>query len=151
VRWDGFAFTGSTLFEVKTRGLESRYFADAPLVPEGQAGSEDEALSLQSHQSVHSGSHVVGEGMAFKEDNFLTSANLCRWVIDYNDISIGKQARADLGSDCSLVNGRYLTIYVWVWCWFAFAGGAGLIRHSVRRPVERGRGGCQAVHQAAAR
>jgi hypothetical protein len=44
--------------------------------------------------------HVVGEGMTFKEDNFLMSANLCRWVIDYHDISIGKQARADWSSDC---------------------------------------------------
>jgi hypothetical protein len=29
--------------------------------------------------------------MAFKEDNFLTSANLCRWVIDYKEIQLGKQ------------------------------------------------------------
>jgi hypothetical protein len=34
---------------------------------------------------------VVGEGMMFKEDNFLTSANLCRWVIDFNEIALGKQ------------------------------------------------------------
>jgi hypothetical protein len=27
----------------------------------------------------------------FKEDNFLTSANLCRWVIDFNEIALGKQ------------------------------------------------------------
>jgi len=32
-------------------------------------------------------------GMAFKEDTFLTSANLCRWVVDFNEISLGKQVQ----------------------------------------------------------
>ncbi|ELR20409.1 serine/threonine protein kinase, putative [Acanthamoeba castellanii str. Neff] len=130
---------GSTLFEVKTRGLESRYFADTPLVPEVQAGSDDEARSLQSvpsglHQSVRSGEmdqqlHIVGEGMTFKEDNFLMSANLCRWVIDYHDISIGKQARAEIAGEWTLSDdlrcgvglrlqvglGSYGTVYVGRW------------------------------------
>ena len=34
---------------------------------------------------------LVGEGMAYQEDNFLTSANLCRWIINYNEIQIGQQ------------------------------------------------------------
>jgi serine/threonine protein kinase len=34
---------------------------------------------------------VVGEGMAFKEDTFLTSANMVRWVIDFDEIVLGKQ------------------------------------------------------------
>jgi hypothetical protein len=33
----------------------------------------------------------VGEGMAYKEDHFLTSANLCRWVIDFKEIAMGEQ------------------------------------------------------------
>ncbi len=47
-----------------------------------------------SHSSNDDGQELltfVGEGMNFKEDNFLSSANLCRWIIDYNEISIGKQ------------------------------------------------------------
>jgi hypothetical protein len=37
---------------------------------------------------------AVGEGLMFKEDTFLTSANLCRWIIDYHEISIGQQVRS---------------------------------------------------------
>jgi hypothetical protein len=35
----------------------------------------------------------VGEVMAYKEDHFLTSANLCRWVIDFKEIQLGDQVR----------------------------------------------------------
>lgn len=34
---------------------------------------------------------MLAEGTMFKEDNFLTSANLCRWVIDFKEIQLGKQ------------------------------------------------------------
>jgi serine/threonine protein kinase len=34
---------------------------------------------------------LVGEGMTFQEDSFLTSANLCRWIINYNEIQIYQQ------------------------------------------------------------
>ncbi len=34
---------------------------------------------------------MMGEGMAFKEDLYLTSANLCRWIIDFSEIQLGKQ------------------------------------------------------------
>lgn len=33
---------------------------------------------------------IVGEGMRRAEDNFLTSANLCRWVIQYEEIEVGE-------------------------------------------------------------
>jgi hypothetical protein len=39
---------------------------------------------------------VVGEGMAFKEDQFLTSANLCRWVIDFKVVQLGDQVSLSL-------------------------------------------------------
>jgi serine/threonine protein kinase len=29
--------------------------------------------------------------MQFKEDTYLTSANLCRWVIDFHEVQLGKQ------------------------------------------------------------
>jgi hypothetical protein len=35
----------------------------------------------------------VGEEMAYKEDHFLTSANLCRWVIDFKEIQLGEQVQ----------------------------------------------------------
>jgi hypothetical protein len=33
----------------------------------------------------------VGDGLAFAEDSSLTSANLCRWIVDYNEMQVGKQ------------------------------------------------------------
>jgi hypothetical protein len=34
--------------------------------------------------------------MEFREDNFLTSANLCRWIIDFKELQMGKQVRAHI-------------------------------------------------------
>jgi serine/threonine protein kinase len=43
--------------------------------------------------------------MMFKEDNFLTSANLCRWVIDFKDLQLGKQV--GMGSYGVVFKGRW--------------------------------------------
>jgi serine/threonine protein kinase len=53
---------------------------------------------------------AVGEGMQFKEDNFLTSANLCRWIIDYGEIQVGKQV--GLGSYGVVYRGRWKGVEV---------------------------------------
>jgi serine/threonine protein kinase len=47
--------------------------------------------SLNGSLGQHELQSMVGEGMEFKEDNFLTSANMVRWVIDYGEIQLGKQ------------------------------------------------------------
>lgn len=66
---------------MKVEGLEKRFFAETHL---------DASHSYKSTSSAEVRSQI-GDGLTFKEDTFLTSANLCRWVIDFNDISIGKQ------------------------------------------------------------
>ena len=43
--------------------------------------------------------------MMFKEDTFLTSANLCRWIIDYGEIQVGKQI--GLGSYGVVFRGKW--------------------------------------------
>ncbi len=48
---------------------------------------------------------MVGEGMAFKEDHYLTSANLCRWIIDFSEIQLGKQV--GLGSYGVVYRGKW--------------------------------------------
>src|SRR5690606_26610716 len=48
---------------------------------------------------------MVGEGMMFKEDTFLTSANLCRWIIDFAEIQVGKQV--GLGSYGVVYRGKW--------------------------------------------
>ena len=62
--------------------------------------ADDDEQSVKSHKTTGSADTddnelqtAVGEGMLFKEDNYLTSANLCRWVIDYKEIALGKQVR----------------------------------------------------------
>jgi hypothetical protein len=59
----------------------------------GEGGSAAQH-SISSASSDGETQAVVGEGMMFKEDNFLTSANLCRWIIDFNEIALGKQVRS---------------------------------------------------------
>jgi hypothetical protein len=46
---------------------------------------------LDSESSKQEVQTLVGEGMEFKEDNFLTSANLCRWVVNFDEIQMGTQ------------------------------------------------------------
>ncbi len=94
------------MFELKVRGLEARFFGGVTM---GEHPSHDSS-SNNSRQSVDTNGvnnaekstkeddaefaefhTVVGEGMAFKEDHFLTSANLCRWIIDFSEIQLGKQ------------------------------------------------------------
>jgi serine/threonine protein kinase len=53
---------------------------------------------------------TVGEGMQFKEDTFLTSANLCRWIIDFGDIQLGKQI--GLGSYGVVFGGKWKGVQV---------------------------------------
>ncbi len=59
---------GSELYELKTRGLEARFFGGV-----SRRGTVDLTASSAEIQVS------VGEGMLFKEDNYLTSANLCRY------------------------------------------------------------------------
>jgi hypothetical protein len=94
---------GSQLFEVKVRGLEARFFGDADYYlndadnatgDSAGSGSSSHGRDLSCGAPLASPRGDMGEGMAFKEDNFLTSANLCRWIIDFNEISMGKQVHA---------------------------------------------------------
>jgi serine/threonine protein kinase len=57
---------------------------------------------------------MVGEGMQFKEDNFLTSANLCRWIINYDEIALGKQV--GVGSYGVVYRGKWKGVDVAVKC-----------------------------------
>ncbi len=61
----------------------------APVNRDGEADHEEGKEELK---------RVVGEGMTFQEDNYLTSANMCRWVIDYNELTIGSQVCSPLAN-----------------------------------------------------
>jgi hypothetical protein len=98
------------LYEFKVEGLEARFFGGVAsglnnrMSEPSEDGEEQEESAeptsacsgplsqpgdtIRRNETVQS---VVGEGMMFKEDNFLTSANLCRWIIDFKEIQLGKQ------------------------------------------------------------
>jgi class 3 adenylate cyclase len=105
--------TGSKLFELRVNGLEGRFFGgvtqDSDGVPSTNSNTQQSGASHGSGSAEGSGreqvEEVVGEGMAFKEDNFLTSANLCRWIIDYHEIQVGKQV--GLGSYGVVFRGKW--------------------------------------------
>jgi hypothetical protein len=111
---------GAKLYELKVDGLEARFFGgvtqdgdqtstshqtgDSELSSKRgnkslrEPNNEMSGASIASSEGVGSGSGeggelqtAVGEGMKFKEDTFLTSANLCRWIIDFSEIQMGKQ------------------------------------------------------------
>jgi serine/threonine protein kinase len=53
---------------------------------------------------------TVGEGLAYNEDHFLTSANLCRWIINFEDIQIGQQV--GMGSYGVVYQGKWKGVSV---------------------------------------
>ncbi len=109
------------------RGLEARFFGGVTFGEHPSHGSSSNASknsALQndaSHKSNTSNADeiddksastreqrlqtMVGEGMAFKEDHYLTSANLCRWIIDFSEIQLGKQV--GLGSYGVVYRGKW--------------------------------------------
>jgi hypothetical protein len=113
---------GARLYELKVDSLEGRFFGgvtkdqasdDPDDDGSGHVGGRDGSTS--SNGSDDNGRHTrrgdghlqtaVGEGMMFKEDTFLTSANLCRWIINYNEIQVGKQV--GLGSYGVVYRGKW--------------------------------------------
>jgi serine/threonine protein kinase len=89
------SIAGEELHEVKARGLEARFFGG---VADDQHGSSRTMSSSfnsnddrSSRKSLDELQAHVGEGMEFKEDTFLTSANMVRWVVDFKEIALGRQ------------------------------------------------------------
>ncbi len=123
---------GARLYELKVEGLEGRFFggvtkdgdttssSGAPSSGTSDGGHGKEQRSDASGTTSGSGDGrsggsgdmqtAVGEGMMFKEDTFLTSANLCRWIIDFGEIQVGKQV--GLGSYGVVFRGKWKGVEV---------------------------------------
>lgn len=85
-------YSEGKLYELKVRELEGRFFGGVAEV-DSDATSTDRSTSTQNTQGSvkeNEWTPVVGE-TEFQEDKFLTSANMCRWIIDFEDIQIGRQ------------------------------------------------------------
>jgi serine/threonine protein kinase len=78
------------LYEFRVDELEGRHFAD--LV-------SDDAAADGRGRRLHS------EAKIYREDAFLASANLCRWIIDFHEIQVGKQV--GIGSYGVVYRGRW--------------------------------------------
>jgi hypothetical protein len=80
--------TGANVYELKVKNLEARFFGGITSGSRAEGASNAEESGCTDVETLNT---VVGEGLKFKEDSFLTSANLCRWVIDFNEIALGRQ------------------------------------------------------------
>jgi hypothetical protein len=82
------------------RGLEARFFGDTGYDLDGGDKSDSASHRTTSQRDLISPKMSprgdMHDGMAFKEDNFLTSANLCRWILDFNEVLLGKQVSASV-------------------------------------------------------
>nr|WIL04199.1 serine/threonine-protein kinase/receptor [Cedratvirus lena] len=81
--------SGDKIYELKIRGLEARFFEKHSFFC-----SDEEERTLSPN----------------KEDAFLAGANLCRWIIDYDEISLGKQIGQ--GSYGVVYEGRWKGVHV---------------------------------------
>jgi len=106
---------GARLYELKAEGLKARFFGGVTNDDgDGATTSSGAASDSQEVSTRSSGGEdmqtAVGEGMMFKEDTFLTSANLCRWIIDFHEIQMGKQV--GLGSYGVVYRGKWKGVEV---------------------------------------
>jgi len=92
------------LYELKIRGLEGRFFGgiDDLDVKKGKGkGKDKDGGDGGSTHSVDSNADMIemrsfnsSENAAepvMSEESFLTSANLCRWIIDFKQLQMGKE------------------------------------------------------------
>jgi hypothetical protein len=95
-------------------GLEGRFFGAAArkgeeepdeLADDPNSGSDDDERSEGADDDLL----AMGEGRT-QEDAFLTSANLCQWIINYKEIQMGKQV--GMGSYGLVFHGKWKGIDV---------------------------------------
>jgi len=70
------------------KGLEGRFFGGAGR----RLNEENDAKEDSESDDLHSEGELMGlEENQTREESFLASANLCRWIINYKEIQLGKQ------------------------------------------------------------
>ncbi|AGF85754.1 tyrosine kinase family protein [Moumouvirus goulette] len=86
------------LYDLKIPGLESRFFGGATF------DNDNSDLDKSDSQVIHS---RVGD-----EDNFLTSANICQYIIDYQNINLDTDKQLGIGSYGIVYRGNWKGINV---------------------------------------
>jgi serine/threonine protein kinase len=103
--------SGAKLYELRAKLLEARFFGGTTALMQGDSSSPDDGSS--SDQVRHTTeldeqetrSTFETAAMGDVDNAFLSSANLCRWVIDYDDIQLGRQV--GMGSYGLVFHGRW--------------------------------------------
>lgn len=80
---NSFSHSDLKLYELKVRGLEARFFGGISYHSESDLteSSRDDSARIQTN---------IGDEI-HEEEKFLVSANLCRWIIEYDDIQLREQ------------------------------------------------------------
>ncbi|AVK75014.1 serine-threonine kinase [Pandoravirus quercus] len=83
----------TALYELTVPGLEGRFFGAGMIAAESTASStaSDRDHSSRSRMDGDATDEDLGLMAAGDEQRYLTSANMCRWVIDFADVQLGAQ------------------------------------------------------------
>ncbi|AQN68650.1 protein tyrosine kinase (PTK) family protein [Saudi moumouvirus] len=93
------------LYEIKMSNLGNRYFGGISYENYDQDSENVVSESNMSDKSTRDMMDIVA-----KENAFLTTANMCRWIIDYKEIQMGKQIGQ--GSYGIVYNGKWKGVEV---------------------------------------
>lgn len=86
------------LYDLKIPGLESRFFGGAVVDHDNSYADKSDNLVIHSHLN--------------KEDDFLTSANMCSYIINYNEISVDTNSQLGIGSYGIVYKGNWKGVSV---------------------------------------
>ncbi|AGD92983.1 putative serine/threonine-protein kinase/receptor [Megavirus lba] len=86
------------LYDLEIPGLESRFFGGAAIDHDNSYADRSDKLVIHSHLN--------------KEDDFLTSANMCQYIINYNEISVDTNNQLGVGSYGIVYKGNWKGVSV---------------------------------------
>jgi serine/threonine protein kinase len=98
-----------TLYELRVEDLEGRHFSGLVLDDAAGQSSAPDGRGRYRQCAGHDGLGA-GRSMMYKDDTFLASANLCRWIIDFSEVQIGKQV--GMGSYGVVYRGKWKGVEV---------------------------------------
>jgi len=84
-------FGQQLLYEFRPLTLLNRFFEGRAATEKPQKEGNESRSNSQSYSGSGSSSLLLGPSTNMKEDAFLNSANLARWIINFKQLELGKQ------------------------------------------------------------
>lgn len=81
---------GNLIFEFKPTSLKARFFGGISK-PEKKEKTKKKGSDMSFTDSTEESVIELGDNPLHQEDSYLTSANLCRWVINYKQLQMEKK------------------------------------------------------------